>query len=252
VDALSGLAIAAAGMAAGGINVVVGSGTLITFPTLLAVGFSPLVANVSNTIGLVPGSLSGAVAYRKELTGQRRRGVVLGTCSSLGAVIGAFLLLELPGTAFRRVVPFLILVACTLVALQPRLSKWLASSDRPARRFGNRGQLLYVAVFATGIYGGYFGAAQGVILISLLAIFINERLHRLNAMKNVVVMLANLVSGAIFAVSGHVSWEAAGILAVGSTLGGQIGGRYGRRLPQPVLRSAVVIVGTTVAVVLLV
>lgn len=239
-------------MAAGGINVVVGSGTLITFPTLLAVGFSPLVANVSNTIGLVPGSLSGAVAYRKELTGQRRRGVVLGTCSSLGAVIGAFLLLELPGTAFRRVVPFLILVACTLVALQPRLSKWLASSDRPARRFGNRGQLLYVAVFATGIYGGYFGAAQGVILISLLAIFINERLHRLNAMKNVVVMLANLVSGAIFAVSGHVSWEAAGILAVGSTLGGQIGGRYGRRLPQPVLRSAVVIVGTTVAVVLLV
>jgi hypothetical protein len=252
VDALSGLAIAAAGMAAGGINVVVGSGTLITFPTLLAVGFSPLVANVSNTIGLVPGSLSGAVAYRKELTGQRRRGVVLGTCSSLGAVIGAFLLLELPGTAFRRVVPFLILVACTLVALQPRLSKWLASSDRPARRFGNRGQLLYVAVFATGIYGGYFGAAQGVILISLLAIFINERLHRLNAMKNVVVMLANLVSGAIFAVSGHVSWEAAGILAVGSALGGQIGGRYGRRLPQPVLRSAVVIVGTTVAVVLLV
>jgi uncharacterized membrane protein YfcA len=252
VGPLSALAIAGAGMAAGFINVVVGSGTLITFPTLLAVGFSPLVANVSNTIGLVPGSLSGAHAYRKELTGQRRRGAVLGSCSSLGAVIGAFLLLELPGTAFRHVVPFLILLACVLVAFQPTLSRLLAPSDRPARRFGNRGQLLYVAVFATGIYGGYFGAAQGVILISLLAIFINERLQRLNAMKNVLVMLANLVSGVIFALSGHVSWEAAGILAVGSTVGGQVGGRFGRRLPQPVLRVAVVVVGTTVAVLLLV
>jgi hypothetical protein len=167
-------------------------------------------------------------------------------------VIGAFLLLELPGTAFRQVVPFLILIACTLVAFQPTLSRWLAPSGRPTRRFGHRGQLLYVAVFATGIYGGYFGAAQGVILISLLAIFINERLQRLNAMKNVLVMLANLVSGTIFALSGHVSWEVAGILAVGSTVGGQIGGRFGRRLPQPVLRVAVVVVGTTVAVILLV
>lgn len=112
--------------------------------------------------------------------------------------------------------------------------------------------MLYVAVFATGIYGGYFGAAQGVILISLLAIFINERLQRLNAMKNVLVMLANLVSGVIFALSGHVSWEVVGILAVGSTVGGQIGGRFGRRLPQRVLRVAVVVVGTTVAVLLLV
>jgi hypothetical protein len=178
--------------------------------------------------------------------------VVLGTCSSLGAVIGAFLLLELPGTAFRDVVPFLILVACVLVAFQPTLSRWLAPSGQPARRFGNRGQLLYAAVFATGIYGGYFGAAQGVILMSLLAIFINERLQRLNALKNVLVMLANLVSGVIFALSGHVSWEAAGLLAVGSTVGGQIGGRFGRRLPQPVLRVAVVVVGTTVAVLLLV
>lgn len=252
MDALSALAIAGAGMAAGAVNVVVGSGTLITFPTLLALGYSPLVANVSNTIGLVPGSLSGAHAYRKELVGQGRRAAVLGSFGSMGAVVGAFLLLELPGTAFRRVVPFLILVACALVALQPPLSRWLAPSDRPARRFGHRGQLLYVAVFATGIYGGYFGAAQGVILISLLAIFINEHLQRLNGMKNVVVMLANLVSGAIFALSGLVSWEAAGVLAVGSTVGGQIGGRFGRRLPQPVLRAAVVVVGTTVAVLLLV
>jgi uncharacterized protein len=239
-------------MAAGFVNVVVGSGTLITFPTLLAIGYSPLVANVSNTIGLVPGSLSGALAYRKELTGQRHRGLLLGSCSSLGAVIGAFLLLELPGTAFRQVVPFLILIACALVALQPRLSRLLAPSGQPVRRFGNRGQLLYLAVFATGIYGGYFGAAQGVILISLLAIFIDEQLQRLNALKNVLVMLANLVSGTIFALSGHVSWEVAGILAVGSTLGGQVGGRLGRRLPQPVLRAAVVGVGTTVAVLLLV
>ena len=122
----------------------------------------------------------------------------------------------------------------------------------PKRRFGHRGQILYLAVFATGIYGGYFGAAQGVILIAILAIFIDEQLQRLNAVKNVLAMLANLVAGVIFAISGHVSWEAAGILAAGAIVGGQVGGTLGRRLPQQALRTAVVVVGTVVAVVLLV
>jgi uncharacterized protein len=252
VNAVSALAIAGAGLAAGGINVVVGSGTLITFPTLLAVGYSPLVANVSNTVGLVPGSLSGIHAYRRELSGQGRRAAFLGIFSSAGAVIGALLLLRLPATSFRQVIPYLILLACALVAFQPFLKKWLQPQAPPTRRFGHRGQILYAAVLATGIYGGYFGAAQGVILMAILPIFITERLQRLNAVKNVLAMLANLVAGVIFAFSGHVSWEAAGILAAGAIVGGQLGGRLGRRLPEPVLRIAVVVVGTAVAILLIV
>lgn len=252
MNALSALAVAGAGFAAGTINVIVGSGTLITFPTLLAVGYSPLVANVSNTVGLVPGSLSGIQAYRRELSGQGRRAAFLGLFSSVGAVIGAFLLLRLPETSFRRVVPFLILLACALVAFQPLLKKWLQPSESPTRRFGHRGQILYGAVLATGVYGGYFGAAQGVILMGVLPVFIRDRLQRLNALKNVLAMLANLVAGVIFVFSGHVSWEVAAIIAAGAMVGGQVGGRLGRRLPEPVLRTTVVVVGTVVAVLLIV
>jgi uncharacterized protein len=183
----------------------------------------------------VPGSLSGIHAYRRELADQGRRAAFLGIFSSIGAVIGSVLLLRLPETSFRRIVPYLILLACVLIALQPWLTKWLRPTGPPARRFGHRGQILYVAVFATGIYGGYFGAAQGVILIAVLAIFISEKLQRLNAVKNVLAMLANLVAGVIFAISGHVSWEAAGILAIGAIVGGQVGGVFGRRLPPVAL-----------------
>jgi hypothetical protein len=261
VGPLTVVAIAGAGLAAGTINTVVGSGTLITFPTLLAFGYSPLVANVSNTVGLVPGSLSGVYAYRRELSDddQHQRALRLGIFSVLGSVVGSLLLLELPSTAFRRVIPFLILLACALVAVQPTASRWLArtevrsaNNEEAKRVLGRRGRLLFAAVFATGIYGGYFGAAQGVILISLLAIFVGDHLQRLNAIKNVLTLLANLVAGVIFIISGHVSWEVAGVLAVGAIAGGQVGGRLGRRLPQPVLRAAIVVVGTTVAVLLLV
>lgn len=258
---LSALAIAGAGLAAGTINTVVGSGTLITFPVLVALGYSPFVANVSNTIGLVPGSVSGVYAYRRELSGpeQRDRCVRLGTFSVLGSVVGSLLLLSFPGSAFRRVIPFLILVACALVALQPVITGKMAAGaggndrDVPSLlHLGRRGLALVSAVFLTGAYGGYFGAAQGVILISLLGIFIEDRLQRLNAIKNVLALLANLVAGVIFAFSGHVSWGAAGVMAIGTIVGGQVGGRFGRRLPQPVLRAAILVVGTAVAVVLLI
>ena len=267
MDLLSALAIAGAGLAAGTINTVVGSGTLITFPTLLGFGYSPLVANVSNNIGLVPGSLSGVYAYRRELggQGQMHRLARLGVFSGAGAVVGSLLLLGLPGTAFRRVVPFLILLACVLVALQPSTSRWLARLDaqavagaqaqgdeRGAGLSGRRGKILFAAAFVTGIYGGYFGAGQGVILISVLAIFVDDHLQRLNAMKNALVLLTNSIAGVIFAFSGHVSWAVAGILACGAIAGGQVGGRLGRRLPQPVLRAAIIVVGTAVAVSLLV
>jgi uncharacterized membrane protein YfcA len=249
MSVLEALAIVGAGLAAGTINTIVGSGSLITFPTLLAFGFAPVVANVSNTIGLVPGSLSGAVAYRSELQGQRPRLVVLGMASVAGGIAGAILLLALPGSVFRHVVPVLILIACGLVALQPRLSARLAlRADRPQ----HGGPVLFGSVFLTGVYGGYFGAAQGVILLSLLGIFLSDHLQKLNATKNVLAFLVNGVAGLIFIAFAHVAWEAAGLLAAGSVVGGQVGGTLGRRLPAPLLRGLIVAVGVAAAIALLV
>jgi uncharacterized membrane protein YfcA len=249
MSVLEALAIVGVGLLAGTINTIVGSGSLITFPTLLAFGFTPVVANVSNTVGLVPGSLSGAFAYRSELRGQRPRLVVLGMASIGGGIVGAVLLLALPGSVFRHVVPVLILIACVLVALQPRLAARLA---RQTERPEHGGPGLFATVFVTGVYGGYFGAAQGVILLSLLGIFLSDDLQKLNATKNVLAFLVNAVAALIFIVFAHVSWEVAGLLAAGSVVGGQVGGVLGRRLPAPVLRGVIVVVGVVAAIALLV
>jgi hypothetical protein len=241
--------IFAAGLAAGTVNTVVGSGSLITFPTLLAVGYPAVVANVSNNVGLVPGSMSGAIGYRRELAGQRDRLVKLGAASVAGGLTGAILLLALPGSVFTRVVPALILLACVLVALQPWLSRLLA--ERRSHD-AHGGPALWSAVFFTGVYGGYFGAAQGVILIALLAIFIDDDLQRLNGAKNVLAMLVNGVAAVVFILAAHVAWGAAGLIAAGSIIGGQVGAKVGRRLPPQLLRAIIVIVGLVVSVKLLV
>ena len=248
MSVLEALAITGAGLVAGTINTIVGSGSLITFPTLLAFGFTPVVANVSNTVGLVPGSVSGAVAYRIELRGQRGRILALGVAAIAGGATGALLLLNLPGSVFRHVVPALILAACVLVAIQPWLTSRL-ESRRSHRPHGGVG--LMVSVYATGVYGGYFGAAQGVILMSLLAIFISDHLQRLNAAKNVLALLVNGVAALFFIALSHVSWEAAGLIASGSVVGGQLGGALGRRLAPQVLRGVIIVVGVTAASVLL-
>jgi hypothetical protein len=241
---LAALAIFAAGLAAGTVNVIVGSGSLITFPTLLALGYSPVLANVSNTVGLVPGSISATVAYRRELVGQRRRLVQLGSASLLGGLIGAILLLGLPHSVFKAAVPALIALAAVLMAAQPRISARLERLG-PRRTHGGVG--LLVGVFLTGIYGGYFGAAQGVILIALLAIFIDDDLQRLNGTKNALALTVNAVAGILFVATTHIAWSVAGLIAAGSIIGGQVGGRFGRRLPAPVLRWAIFIVGLGVA-----
>src|SRR3954469_2938808 len=219
-----------AGMAAGTINTVVGSGTLITFPTLLAFGVPPVTANVSNTIGLVPGVASGVVGYRRELAGQRARVVRLGSASVLGGVVGAVLLLVLPSKAFSAIVPALIVVGLVLVVLQPRISAWV-----DARHGGARGEFgpwwVWPAVFGTGVYGGYFGAAQSVILMGVLGIGIADDLQRLNGLKNVLTGLVNGVAGAIFVVVADVDWTIAALIAAGSIVGGQLGATVGRRLP---------------------
>lgn len=240
------ITIALAGLAAGTINTVVGSGTLITFPVLLAFGYAPVTANVSNTIGLVPGSVSGAVGYRRELAGQRSRAIRLGTMSVLGGVTGAVLLLVLPAAAFKAVVPVFIALALVLTVLQPRLNRWLAR--RAVELDGRHSVVTALAVYAIGVYGGYFGAAQGILLLGILGVALTQDLHRTNALKNVLAGLTNGVAGVYFALAAHVEWAPAGIIAGASILGAQLGARYGRRLPPDALRALIVVVGVSAIV----
>jgi len=235
-------AVLLAGVAAGTVNTIVGSGTLITFPVLLAVGYSPVLANVSNTVGLTPGSISGAIGYRAELAGQRRRLTILGAFSVLGGLTGAVLLLTLPPGAFRAIVPVLIALSLVLVVLQPRLARRLAAVQGEGGSPG-RGRALHAGVYGAGIYGGYFGAAQGVLLIGLLGAFLHEDLQRINAAKNVLAALVNGTAAVAFVVAADVAWAAAGLIAVGSVVGGQLGASIGRRIPAVLLRGLIVVVG---------
>jgi len=249
VNPVEAIAILAAGFAAGTINTIVGSGSLLTFPTLLAFGYPPVVANVSNTVGLVPGSISGAVGYRRELRGQARRVVLFCAVGAAGGLTGAVLLLALPATSFERVVPFLVLGACLLVALQPRLSR--AVADRRSATAREHPLPLLGGVYLTGIYGGYFGAAQGVILIALLGIFLPDDIQRLNALKNVITAVVNGIAGVVFVLVAPISWLPALLLGAGAIVGGQVGALVGRRLPPTALRGIIVVVGTVVGLRLL-
>ena len=243
------LAVLVAGVWAGAINTIVGSGTLVTFPVLLAVGYPPVVANVSNGIGLVPGSAAGAWGYRRELAGQRDRALKLGTASLVGATVGAVLLLELPAEAFETIVPAFIALALLGILFQRRLQARIA--DR-AQRGEHGGFVTWLGVFVSGIYGGYFGAAQGILLLSVLGLTLRDELQRLNALKNVLAGLANLVSGVVFVLVAEVAWEAVACVAAGAALGGVLGARYGRRLPAGALRAVIVAVGIAAIVLLLV
>jgi uncharacterized membrane protein YfcA len=242
VELWEAVAILAAGLAAGTINTIVGSGTLITFPVLLGFGYDPVVANVSNTVGLVPGSVSGAIGYRRELRGQRGRALRLAVASGLGGATGAVLLLVLPPGAFEAIVPFFIAVALVLVVFQPRLSRW-AAGRREAPPPEHGGPLAFGGLFVAGVYGGYFGAAQGIIILALLGLTLHETLQRMNGLKNVLAGLTNLVAAAIFVVAADVAWAPALLIAIGSTLGGQLGAHIGRRLPEVALRALIVAVG---------
>ena len=239
------VAVFVAGIAAGTINTVVGSGTLITFPTLLAIGVPPVTANVSNTIGLVPGSLSGAIGYRRELKGQRPRLLRLGAASVLGGVTGAVLLLVLPAAAFQDIVPVLIVLGCVLVVLQPMISRRVAAraESRGVERPEHGAIWVWVLVYLAGVYGGYFGAAQGVLLMAILGVGLTESMQRNNATKNVLALLVNLVAAIVFVMVAHIDWAVAGLIAVGSVIGGQIGATVGRRLPSWALRAFIVVVG---------
>jgi uncharacterized protein len=262
VDLLTAVLILLAGAAAGTINAAVGSGSLITFPTLLAFGIPPITANVSNNIGLVPGGVASVWGYRRELADQRRRLLLLGSMSLLGGVTGAVLLLVLPAAAFRAVVPVLIGIAVVLVALQPLIQRALARRREGRTPSGTDighdighdiGMGAAAATLLAGVYGGYFGGAQGILLVAMLGLVMTESLQRLNALKNGLVTIVNTVAAVTFLVVApeQVDWRVVGLIALGSSAGGLLGARIGRALPQPVLRGVIVVVGLVAIVNLL-
>jgi uncharacterized protein len=258
VSAWEIIAIFLAGVAAGTINTIVGSGSLITFPTLLAFGYPAIGANISNNIGMVFGGVSGTWGYRAELVGQGNRIRLLAPASLVGSVTGALLLLRLPAGAFKAIVPVLIVIALVLVIVQPRMQPALARRRERLQDetgSGHRGQRVatVLGVYACGAYGGYFGAAQGVLLMGLLGSLMPEPLQRVNALKNLLALIANSVAAVVFmAVAWHrISWGAVLLLALGATLGGVIGSKVGRRLPPAILRVVIVVVGLAAIVKLL-
>ncbi len=252
MSALEVVAILLAGLAAGTINTIVGSGTLVTFPTLLAFGVPPVTANVSNTVGLVPGSLSGAWGYRVELAGQRPRLLRLGSASLLGGILGALLLLRLPSAAFDTIVPVLIGIGLALVVLGPVISRRVAARAAVHGGLPDHGaRWVWPAVAGVGVYGGYFGAAQGVLLVAVLGIGVDDELQRHNATKNVLALITNACAALVFIAVADIDWAVAGLIAAGSVVGGQVGAGVGRRLPPAVLRGVIVVVGLVALVVLL-
>ena len=253
MDGTEQLLVLAAGLAAGVLLSTVGVASLVSFPVLVAVGLPPVIANVSNTLGLAPGGVSGAFGYRHELRAHPRLAGTILLCCSLGAVAGAALLLGLPPGVFEAVVPWLILFTCLLVGAQPRIAAWLRrrhGDDVPPDRLTMSPVTTGFAAL-TGVYGGYFGAGAGVMMVAVLGLGTDLELRFVNALKTVSLMAGNVVAGLIFVVVADPAWEAVLLLAAGSVVGGYVGARVGRRLPDTLFRTLVVIAGAVAAIAML-
>jgi uncharacterized protein len=253
--------LAGAALVAGAVNAVAGGGSLLSFPALLAVGYPALTANVTNTVALTPGYFGGTLGYRRELEGQRGRALALGAISAVGAVLGAWLLLISSAELFERVVPFLIFLACGLLAAQPRLARLVRERRQdggdppPAGAQADAGPHtvpLYTAQFLAAAYGAYFGAGVGIMMLAILGIFVADNLQRLNALKGLLSLLINLIAAVSFVLFADVSWVAVAVMAVASLLGGQLGVVLARRLDDRALRWLVIVFGVAVGLRLLV
>jgi len=250
VPLLDAILIVVAGLGAGAINGLVGSGTLITFPTLVAMGYPPVTATMSNAVGLVAGNVSSTWSYRRELRGQWDRLRWQIPASILGAILGAWLLLHLPEKVFTAVVPVLLILALILVVVGPRIQAWAQNRAEKAGRSADdisagRMAVLVLSTFAIGVYGGYFTAAQGILMVGVMGALLPESIQRMNAAKNVLILLVNIVAALAFSlVAFHrINWSVAGLIAMGSVVGGWLGVRYGRRLSPNALRAIIVVVG---------
>jgi hypothetical protein len=236
------VAIFAAGIAAGVANAVVGGGTLVAFPALIGFGYVPLVANVSTTTGLVFGNAMSIATWRRELQGQRSRAIRLGSASITGGITGAVLLFALPASAFEAIVPVFVALGVVLVVVQPVVARYLATRNRGPSA-GNPGWAAWLGLFVAGLYGGYFGAGQGLVIIAVLGLALSDSLHRLNALRNVLAGATNAVAAIAFIVAAPIAWGAAVLIASGSIIGGWIGVHIGRRLSSVVYRAVIVIIG---------
>lgn len=250
MSALEIILIFVAGIGAGTINAVVGSGTLITFPTLVAFGYPPVIATMSNAVGQIPGGISASFGYRKELKGQGPRIRQLMPASLLGAITGAWLLLHLPPTVFEVIVPILLVFALVLVVSQPWIQKTVRRRKEAkgldlAIMTRRQTVLLIIATFLIGVYGGYFTAAQGVLFVGVAGAMLPDSLQRVNGLKNVLTLAVNVVAAAAYVIVAHdrIQWAAAGLIAAGTLIGGFLGSTFGRRLPAPVLRAIIVVLG---------
>ncbi|MDQ3157273.1 MAG: sulfite exporter TauE/SafE family protein [Actinomycetota bacterium] len=255
MDLLQHFALFGGGLGAGIVLSSIGAASLISFPILLAVGLPPVVANASNTVGLVPAGIGGAIGYRRELAAHPALARVVIATSAVGAVLGAFLLLRLPATVFEAIVPWLILFACALVGLQPVISGWVR---RRAERLGHTPRdrqtmsvPFLVVSTVMGIYGGYFGAGQGVMMVAFLALGIDVELKVINALKTLAVFAANVVASIVFIAIADLDWTAIVLVGLGSIIGGYVGALIGRRLPPSLFRVLVVVMGLIVSLTLL-
>lgn len=242
---IEAIAIFSAGVWAGGINVIVGSGTLVTFPTLLLFGYPPLTANISNNLGMVAGGVSGIYGYRRELRPNKDVLVGLAPASIVGAVVGAILLLVLPAESFQAIVPALIVVGLLMVLVGPGVQRRTAAARHEGSESKPSRILLIAGVFVLGIYGGYFGAAQGILLVGLMGMVLSDGIQRLNAIKNVLATAVNAVAALTFMVvaSHRIDWEVVALVGSGAFIGGYLGARFGRRLSPGVLRVFIVVIG---------
>lgn len=247
-------AIGLAGFWAGMINTIVGSGTLVTFPTLLFFGYPAVTANVSNSLGLVAGGVSGAWGYRHEIGGLGATLARLAPVSLIGAVIGALLLLVLPPSAFEAIVPVLILLGLLLVIFGPRINTWARRHHTSHALTPGRWVALVAGILVAGVYGGYFGAAQGVILVGVMSVLLPHGVQAINGIKNVLGLIVNFVAAVVFLLvePSVIDWWVVLAIAIGSLLGGVVGARVGRALPPWLLRTVIIVVGVVAIVYLLV
>jgi uncharacterized protein len=250
VPVTQAILIVLAALGAGAINAVVGSGTLITFPTLVAMGYPPVTSTMSNAVGLVAGNVTSTWGYRRELRGQWDRLVWQIPASVIGAILGAWLLLHMSPKVFIKVVPVLLIIALILVVIGPRIQAWARDrAEREGRSTDDvspgRMAALVASTFVVGVYGGYFTAAQGILLVGAMGALLPESVQRMNATKNLLTLLVNVVAALAYTLVAfnRINWPVAGLIAVGSLIGGWLGARYGRRLSPNTLRAAIVVVG---------
>lgn len=251
-SALELVLVGLAAVAGGAVNALAGGGTLITFPALIAVGVPAVSANVTNTVALSPGYLGGTYGQRRDLDGQGRRLRLLAPVAVLGGLAGGILLLATGDELFRELVPFLILGASGLLAVQDRVRTRIVRRLAEHASSGPREVWIAVPAFMASVYGGYFGAGLGVILLAVLGLVIDDTLTRINALKQALSFLVNVTAAVFFVFSGKVVWSAALVMAVGALVGGSIGGRLAGRMRTEVLRGVVVTIGVVVGIVYLV